>query len=64
MIDRYVITNNSLLSDSDFVKYEDHLKAVESLEYDLRYVNEQLDITIEELKYYKELYFALCEQSY
>lgn len=47
-----------------YVKHCDYLKAVESLEYDIRYALEQLSETQDELKYYKELYFALCEQSY
>lgn len=40
----------------DFVLFDDYIDAIESLEYDIRWYQEQLDILKEERNYYEDKY--------
>ena len=81
MIDRYDINIEYYPGDSyskidpkmepngDWVRYEDHLEAVEELEYIIRaleedtvFLTEENSILQEEVKYWKEKYFEYYEQ--
>ena len=48
----------------EYVRYSDYLKAVESLEYDLRYEREQKEEALDEIQHWKDLYNELYENSY
>lgn len=51
-------------SSGKYARHCDYLKAVESLEYDLRYEREQKEEALGEAKYWRDLYMELYENSY
>lgn len=46
----------------DWVKYKDHLTAIEELEYELRYEREQKEQAQEDVRRWKDLHNELYEQ--
>jgi len=49
--------------DGDMIRYEDYLQEVETIELEIRYLGEEIEILKDEVKYWKDMYNELYEQT-
>jgi len=58
---RYEPYETSIINDANgtYIKYEDYLQEVETIELEIRYLGEEIEILKDEVQYWKDMYNEL-----